>query len=406
MFTNMLKQEEKMVRNEEKRYVTTESVTEGHPDKLADQISDKVLDEIIKYDKNARVACETYVTHGLIIVGGEITTNAWVDIANITREAVKEVGYTSPIYGFDYRTCAVLNAVGRQSPDIAQGVDIGGAGDQGIMYGYATDETPQLMPLPIMLAHSLTKRLAHVRKSGNPIELAPFLGPDGKAQVTIKYEGKKAVEITDVVISTQHTEELLDKKDPSHMSDEARELVKELIAIPVLPGELITTKTKFHINPTGKFVIGGPQSDTGMTGRKLEVDTYGGLAPHGGGAFSGKDPTKVDRSATYMMRYLAKNVVAAGLAKECLIQIAYVIGERDPVSFMVDTFGTGKVSDEEIEKAIREMLDLTPNGIIEHLKLKRPIYQKTAAYGHFGREEEEFSWEKTDLKEELLKKVG
>ncbi len=395
-----------MVINEEKRFVTTESVTEGHPDKLADQISDKVLDEILKQDVKARVACETYVTHGLIIVGGEITTEAWVDIANITRNAIKEVGYTSHIYGFDYRTCAVLNAVGRQSLDIAQGVDRGGAGDQGIMYGYATDETPQLMPLPIVLAHGLAKRLADVRKSGIPNDFAPFLGPDGKTQVTLRYEGKAAVEITDVVISTQHTKELLDKNDPSQISADARIKIVEIIAKPVIPQYLLTDKTRFHINPTGKFVVGGPQSDTGMTGRKLEVDTYGGLAPHGGGAFSGKDPTKVDRSATYMMRYLAKNIVAAGLAKECLIQVAYVIGEPDPVSFMVDTFGTGKVPDDIIEKTLLNIVNLSPRGIIEHLNLLRPIYQKTAAYGHFGREEDEFTWEKTDLAKDIINKLG
>jgi S-adenosylmethionine synthetase len=395
-----------MVRNERKRYVTTESVTEGHPDKLADQISDKILDEILKSDPCGRVACETYVTHGLIIVGGEITTRAWVDITEITREAIKDVGYTAPKYGFDYRTCAILNAVGRQSPDIAQGVDKGGAGDQGVMYGYATDETPEMMPLPIMLAHRLTEQLAKVRKSGDPTNLAPFLGPDGKSQVTLKYEGNKAIEITDVVISTQHTEELLDSKDLSHMSDYARNLIMEEIAKPVLPENLVTEKTKFHVNPTGKFVIGGPQSDTGMTGRKLEVDTYGGMAPHGGGAFSGKDPSKVDRSATYMMRYLAKNVVASGIAKECLIQIAYVIGESRPVSFMVDTFGSSKIKDEEIEKILLGLVDLTPKGIIEELNLLRPIYQKTAAYGHFGREDKDFNWEKTDLIKDILDKIG
>ncbi|MCI4463517.1 MAG: methionine adenosyltransferase [Caldisericum sp.] len=389
-----------MVRNEKKRFVTTESVAEGHPDKLADQISDKILDEIIKQDPQGRVACETYVTHGLIIVGGEITTHAWVDISEITRETVKEVGYTSPRYGFDYRTCAVLNAVGRQSPDIARGVDRGGAGDQGIMYGYAIDETPQLMPLPIVLAHGLTQRLANVRKSGEPKNLAPYLGPDGKAQVTLKYEEGKAIEVTDVVISTQHTEELLDPKT-DEMSDEARHIIIEHIAKQVIPPHLLTPNTRYHINPTGKFVVGGPQSDTGMTGRKLEVDTYGGLAPHGGGAFSGKDPTKVDRSATYMMRYLAKNVVKAGIAKECLIQVAYVIGETQPVSFMVDTFGTGIVPDSEIEKALIKLVDLSPLGIIKHLDLRRPIFQKTASYGHFGREEPEFTWEKTDLVDAL-----
>jgi S-adenosylmethionine synthetase len=398
--------EANMVRNERKRYVTTESVTEGHPDKLADQISDKILDEILKSDPCGRVACETYVTHGLIIVGGEITTRAWVDITEITREAIKDVGYTAPKYGFDYRTCAILNAVGRQSPDIAQGVDKGGAGDQGVMYGYATDETPEMMPLPIMLAHRLTEQLAKVRKSGEPTNLAPFLGPDGKSQITLKYECNKAIEITDVVISTQHTEELLDSKDLSHMSNYARNLIMEEVAKPVLPEYLVTEKTKFHVNPTGKFVIGGPQSDTGMTGRKLEVDTYGGMVPHGGGAFSGKDPSKVDRSATYMMRYLAKNVVASGIAKECLIQIAYIIGESRPVSFMVDTFGSSKIKDEEIEKILLGLVDLTPKGIIEELNLLRPIYQKTAAYGHFGREDKDFTWEKIDLIKDILNKIG
>jgi len=395
-----------MVRNEEQRFVTTESVTEGHPDKLADQISDKILDEIIKKDTHGRVACETYVTHGLIIVGGEITTNAWIDIAEIARSTVKDVGYTSPKYGFDYHTCAILNAVGRQSPDIAQGVDTGGAGDQGVMYGYAVNETDQLMPLPIVLAHKLTMQLAKVRKSGNPKDVGPYLGPDGKAQVTLRYEGGKAVEITDVVISTQHTEELLDEKDPSHISKEAHQRIVEAIALPVIPDYLVTDRTYFHVNPTGKFIVGGPQSDTGMTGRKLEVDTYGGMAPHGGGAFSGKDPTKVDRSATYMMRYLAKNVVAAGFARECLIQTAYIIGEVQPVSFTIDTFGTGKVEDKLIEKTLRELVDLSPRGIIDELDLLKPIYQKTASYGHFGRNEPEFTWEKTNLVEALRNKLG
>ncbi len=395
-----------MVRNEETRFVTSESVTEGHPDKLADQISDKVLDEILKKDPAGRVACETYVTHGLIIIGGEISTEAWVDISKVAREAVKEVGYTSPRYGFDYHTCGILNAVGRQSPDIAQGVDVGGAGDQGVMYGYATDETDEFMPLPIVLAHSLTKQLAKVRKSDNPSDVGPFLGPDGKSQITLRYEGGKAVETTDIVISTQHTKELLDKNDPSHISEEARKRIVQSVIMPVIPNFLITDKTRFHINPTGKFIIGGPQSDTGMTGRKLEVDAYGGIAPHGGGAFSGKDPSKVDRSAAYMIRYLAKNVVAAGLAKECLIQIAYVIGELQPVSFTVDTFGTSIVPDTQIEKALKELVDLSPQGIIKKLDLLRPIYEKTASYGHFGRNEPEFTWEKTDLVDELKVKLG
>jgi S-adenosylmethionine synthetase len=391
--------EKEMVRNEGERFVTTESVTEGHPDKLADQISDKILDEVLKEDPFGRVACETYVTHGLIIVGGEITTKANVNIADITRNTIEEVGYTSPKYGFDYKTCAILNAVGRQAPDIAQGVDRGGAGDQGIMYGYATDETPELMPLPIVLAHGLAKQLAKVRKSGEPKDLAPYLGPDGKTQVTLRYHGKQAVEITDIVISTQHTEELLDPEDSSNISDEARHKIVEAIAKPVIPEHLITMRTRFHINPTGRFVTGGPQSDTGMTGRKVEVDTYGGLVPHGGGAFSGKDPTKVDRSAAYMMRYLAKNVVASGIAKECLIQIAYVIGEAMPVSFTVDTFGTSDISNEKIAEMILGAFDLTPTGIIDKLKLRNPIYYRTASYGHFGRSE--FPWEKTDFAEKI-----
>ncbi len=396
-----------MVRNGRQRFVTTESVTEGHPDKLADQISDKVLDEIIRKDHKARVACETYVTHGLIIVGGEITTSAWADIAGIARSTIKDVGYIDPKYGFDYHTCGVLNAVGRQSPDIAQGVDRGGAGDQGVMYGYAINETDVLMPLPIVIAHKLTEQLARVRKTGSPINnIGQFLGPDGKAQITLRYEEGRAIEATDIVISTQHTEELLDEKDPLQMSLEARQRIIDAIAMPVIPSYLITDNTHFHINPTGKFVVGGPQSDTGMTGRKLEVDTYGGMAPHGGGAFSGKDPTKVDRSATYMVRYLAKNIVAAELAQECLIQAAYIIGEVQPVSFTIDTFGTGKVNDQLLEKTIMELVDLSPKGIIEKLDLLRPIYQKTASYGHFGRNEPEFTWEKTDLVELLQKKLG
>jgi S-adenosylmethionine synthetase len=374
-----------------KRYlITSESVAEGHPDKVCDQISDAILDDIISRDPVARVACETYITMGLVIVGGEITTTTYSDIHAITRELLKKIGYTGPQYGFDYNTCAILNAIHSQSPDIAQGVDVGGAGDQGMMVGYACKETPEYMPLPIMLAHKLVRRLGDVRKEN----IIRWLGPDGKSQVTVEYVDNKPIRVDSVVIACQHTEEVLDSSG-KYMKQDAKEEIIEKVIKPVLK-DYITKDTKFYINETGKFVIGGPQSDTGMTGRKIMVDTYGGIISHGGGAFSGKDPTKVDRSASYMMRYIAKNIVASGVAEKCCIQVAYVIGRAEPVSLMVDTFGTGKIPDEEIEKSIRKNFDLTPKGIIETLDLRKPKYLKTACYGHFGREEEGFTWEKLD----------
>ena len=375
---------------------TSESVTEGHPDKLSDQISDAVLDAVLKEDPEGRVACETFVTVGLVIVGGEITTRSYVDINNLVRGVIKEIGYTERKYGFTYDTCAILNAIGSQSTDIALGVDTGGAGDQGLMCGYASNETEELMPMPIMLAHKLTKKLADVRKSG----AIPWLGPDGKSQVTVEYADGKPVHCNTVVISTQHTEAVLDGK---LMSKAAMAEIKEKVIYPVVPKEMIDNRTIFHINPTGRFVIGGPQSDTGMTGRKIIVDTYGGMASHGGGAFSGKDPTKVDRSASYMARYIAKNVVASGLADKCTIQLAYAIGVAEPVSLMVFCDGTHNVTEDRIAELIRKHFDMTPKGIIQTLDLKRPIYRKTAAYGHFGRTEPEFTWEKTD-KAQLLAK--
>lgn len=379
---------------------TSESVTEGHPDKVCDQISDSVLDGVLRNDPTGRVACETYITMGLVIVGGEITTNTYVDIHKICRDLlIKEIGYTHPKYGFDGHTCAILNAINKQSPDIAQGVDKGGAGDQGMMIGYACDETPELMPLPITLAHKLVRRLAEVRKK----KILGYLGPDGKSLVTVEYHDGKPKRVTSVVIASQHTAEVL---DPSgrNMSDKARKELIEVVAKPVL-ADYLDKDTKFYVNATGKFVIGGPQSDTGMTGRKIIVDTYGGTVSHGGGAFSGKDPTKVDRSAAYMARYVAKNIVAAHLAKKCLIQLAYVIGVKDPVSIMIDTYGTGEVSEEKLQKIIRANFDLTPSGIMRDLKLRRPIYKRTAAYGHFGRQEEGFSWEETD-KVDVLRKAA
>src|SRR3989339_421584 len=375
---------------------TSESVTEGHPDKVCDQISDTVLDEVLRQDPKGRVACETFVTMGLVIVGGEITTNAFIDTHKITRDLIKDIGYSDPKYGFDYETCAILNAIHCQSADIAQGVDTGGAGDQGLMVGYACKETPELMPLPIMLAHRLTRKLADVRKKNG----LKYLGPDGKSQVTVEYRDGEPVRVETVVISTQHTEEILDRSGKK-ITTKAREEIIEKVVKPIV-GKWIDKKTKYFINPTGKFVIGGPQSDTGMTGRKIIVDTYGGMAPHGGGAFSGKDPTKVDRSACYMARYIAKNIVAAGLAEKCMVQLAYAIGVAEPVSIMVDTLGTGR-TDGRLEKVVRKVFSLTPKGIIDSLELHRPIYQKTAAYGHFGRKE--FTWERTDkaaqLKSEL-----
>ncbi len=380
---------------------TSESVTEGHPDKVCDQISDKVLDEIFKVDNKSRVACETFITVGLVIVGGEITTKGYVDIHKIVRSLLKEIGYTSAKYGFDYKTCAILNAIGTQSPDIAQGVETGGAGDQGLMIGYACNETPELMPLPIVLAHKLSMRLAEVRKK----EILKYLGPDGKSQVTVQYRKGKPVHVDTVVVSSQHTEEILDKTGRC-ITQEAREEIIEHVVKPVISEELLDAKTKYHVNPTGKFVVGGPQSDTGMTGRKIIVDTYGGMAAHGGGAFSGKDPTKVDRSASYMARYIAKNIVAADLADKCSVQLAYAIGVAEPVSVMIHTHNSGKVPDDAIIPLVRKHFQLTPKGIIDMLDLRRPIYLKTASYGHFGRSDKEFSWEKTDMAAKLRKDAG
>jgi S-adenosylmethionine synthetase len=384
-----------------KTFFTSESVTEGHPDKLCDQISDGVLDDILRQDTRGRVACETYVTMGLLIVGGEITTGGYTDIHKTAREIIREIGYTDPVYGFDYQTCSILNAIHCQSGDIAQGVDTGGAGDQGIMFGYACKETPEYMPLPIQLAHQLCRRLADVRKK----KLLKYLGPDGKSQVTVEYRDGVAARVDAVVLASQHTADVLDKKG-ARIRDEIREEIIDVVAGPVLK-KWVDKHTRYYVNQTGKFVIGGPQSDTGMTGRKIIVDTYGGMVPHGGGAFSGKDPTKVDRSAAYMCRYIAKNIVGAGLADQCLIQLSYVIGYADPLSIFVNTFGTGKLSEEQYIKLIRDNFELTPQGIIKSLALLRPIYRKTAAYGHFGRMEPEFTWEEMDkvsrLKEQAQK---
>lgn len=379
---------------------TSESVTEGHPDKVCDQISDTVLDEVLRQDPKGRVACETFVTMGLVIVGGEITTNASVDTHEITRKIIEQIGYNDPVYGFDFQTCAILNAIHRQSPDIAQGVDTGGAGDQGLMVGYACKETKELMPLPIMLAHKLTMKLAEVRKKKG----LKYLGPDGKSQVTVEYRDGEPVRVETVVLSTQHTTEILDKTGKK-ITNKAREELIETIVKPVV-SKWIDNKTKFFINPTGKFVIGGPQSDTGMTGRKIIVDTYGGMAPHGGGAFSGKDPTKVDRSACYMARHIAKNIVAAGLADKCTVQLAYAIGIAEPVSVMVDTHYTNKLPESEITRLVVKHFPLTPKGIIEYLKLRRPIYCKTASYGHFGRTGDGFTWEEVNVANALKKEAG
>ena len=384
-----------------KKFVTSECVTEGHPDKVCDQISDAVLDEIMKKDPKGRVACETFITRGLVIVGGEITTTTYVDIDTLTRQVIKEIGYTDNKYGFNYNTCAVLNIIGTQSPDISQGVDTGGAGDQGLMIGYACKETPEYMPLSLVLAHKLSMNLSRVRKAG----ILKYLGPDGKSQVTIEYDGDKPKRIDAIVLSTQHTEDILDKTG-KHITEKSKREIKEKIILPVLDSKLIDKKTRFLINPTGKFVVGGPQSDTGMTGRKIIVDTYGGVAPHGGGAFSGKDSTKVDRSAAYMARYVAKNIVAAGIADKCTIQIAYAIGVAKPVGLFVDTHGTGKISDLEIADIIVKNFDLTPAGIIKNLKLRKPIFRKTAAYGHFGRTDAKFEWEKLTAVPMLKKKMA
>jgi S-adenosylmethionine synthetase len=383
-----------------KYFFNSESVSEGHPDKVCDQISDAVLDAVLTIDPMSRVACETFVGRGLVVVGGEITTKAMLDIDQIVRQVVKEIGYTRPEYAFDSASCAILNGIGRQSPDISQGVDTGGAGDQGIMFGYACRETPELMPLPIMLAHKLVKKLAEVRKNGT----LPYLGPDGKSQVSVEYLDGRAVRVDTVVLSTQHGPEILDKTGDC-ITEKARKEIIDTVIRPVLGKRLIDEKTRFLINPTGKFVVGGPASDTGLTGRKIIVDTYGGRAPHGGGAFSGKDPTKVDRSACYMARYIAKNVVAAGLAEECTVQLAYAIGVAEPVGVYFDTHGTGAADEARIEAAVRKLFPMTPKGIIDTLKLRRPIYRQTAAYGHFGREEKGFEWEKTDKADALRELV-
>ena len=372
-----------------KEYIfTSESVTEGHPDKMADQISDAILDYIIARDKQARVACETLVSNGFCVIAGELKTTTYAPMQDIAREVVKNIGYTDATYGFDYRSAAVLNGIGEQSPDINQGVDQAsgdiGAGDQGLMFGYACRETDVLMPLPIYLAHKLTKRLAEVRKEG----IVPYLRPDGKAQVSIKYIEEKPVYVETVVVSTQHS--------PDVSQDKIKEDIINEVIKKVIPENMLTKDTIFHINPTGKFVIGGPQGDAGLTGRKIIVDTYGGSCPHGGGAFSGKDPTKVDRSAAYAARWVAKNLVASGVCDKATIQLAYAIGVVDPVSIMVNTHGTSKVEEAKLEECVKEVFRLSPKGIIESLDLLRPIYQKTATYGHFGREEDSFSWEKTD----------
>ncbi|MDQ0160912.1 methionine adenosyltransferase [Alkalibacillus salilacus] len=394
----------------QRRLFTSESVTEGHPDKMSDQISDAILDEIVSRDPNARVACETTITTGLVLVSGEISTSTYVDIPTIVRDTVKDIGYTRAKYGFDYETCAVLTAIDEQSADIAQGVDEAyekregqmsdeeieaiGAGDQGLMFGYASNETKELMPLPISLAHKLSKRMADVRKT----ELIPYLRPDGKTQVTVEYdENGQAERVDTIVISTQH--------HPEIDLEQIKADLDEHVIKPVVSENLIDDKTKFFINPTGRFVIGGPQGDAGLTGRKIIVDTYGGYARHGGGAFSGKDATKVDRSAAYAARYVAKNIVAAGLADQCEVQLAYAIGVAQPVSIAVDTFGTGQVSEERLVEAVRNTFDLRPAGIIKMLDLRRPIYKRTAAYGHFGRLDEDFTWERTDRVEALKSKL-
>jgi S-adenosylmethionine synthetase len=377
---------------------TSESVTEGHPDKVCDQISDAVLDDVLRQDKKGRVACESFVTVGLVIVGGEITTKGYVDIPHLTRNLLEEIGYVNPTFGFAYNSCGILNVIGSQSPDIAQGVDVGGAGDQGLMSGYACRETKEFMPMPIMLAHKLTKRLAEVRKKN----ILSYLGPDGKSQVTIEYRGGKPFRIDAVVISAQHTEEILDRTGKK-ITKQAREEIIEKVIKPIIPESMLDKQTKYYVNPTGKFVVGGPQSDTGMTGRKIIVDTYGGMASHGGGAFSGKDPTKVDRSASYMARYIAKNIVAAGLADKCTIQLAYAIGVAEPVSIMVFADRTNRIAEKQLMEIIRKNFDLTPRGIIESLDLLRPIYRKTASYGHFGWNDPDYTWEKTDKVKELQK---
>ncbi len=388
----------------ERHLFTSESVTEGHPDKIADQISDAVLDALLSQDASARVACETLVTTGLAVIAGEITTSAYVHLPDVVRQTIAEIGYTDARYGFDSHTCAVMSTIDRQSPDIAQGVDTGGAGDQGMMFGFASDETPELMPLPIQLAHALTRALAERRKAGD----LPWLRPDGKAQVSVMYEGNRPVYVDTVVVSTQH--------DDAISTPKLRKAILHDVIMDTLPEQFVPKRLTTHINPTGRFVIGGPQGDAGLTGRKIIVDTYGGMGRHGGGAFSGKDPSKVDRSAAYAARWVAKNVVAAKLARRCEVQLAYAIGVAEPVSVFVDTFGTGKVGDREVERAIRDVFDLTPRGITTDLDLRKPIYKATAAYGHFGRTPETigrgrsartlFTWERTDRARALRRAVG
>jgi S-adenosylmethionine synthetase len=379
--------------NTDRFLFTSESVTEGHPDKIADQISDAILDACLKEDPYSRVACETLTCTGLVVVAGEITTKAYVDFQTLVRDTVNKIGYDDALKGFDSNTCAVISTINRQSPDIAQGVDTGGAGDQGMMFGYATNETPELMPTPISLAHKLAAKLSEVRKSGK----LPYLRPDGKSQVTVEYDSNhKPVRVDAVVISTQHAE--FSDKDPNSTltNDQLRAEIQEHVIEAVIPSELLDENTKYHINPTGRFVIGGPMGDTGLTGRKIIVDTYGGMGRHGGGAFSGKDATKVDRSAAYMARYVAKNIVAAGLADRCEVQLAYAIGVAEPVSIRVDTFDTGKIAEPRLIELVRENFKLTPKGIIDSLNLRRPVFQQTAAYGHFGRTGDAFTWEATD----------
>jgi S-adenosylmethionine synthetase len=378
----------------DKHLFTSESVTEGHPDKVCDQISDAILDEIYKEDPSGRVACETLVTTGLAMVAGEITTSCYVDIPKVVRNTIKEIGYTSAEYGFDFLTCGVVTSIQGQSPDIAMGVDPGGAGDQGMMFGYACDETRELMPLPIVLAHKLSRRLAKIRKE----ERVDYLRPDGKSQVTVEYDGGKPVRVEAIVVSAHHSSGV-------KMKDLYADIT-ELVIKEVIPAGLMDKKTRIFVNPTGRFEVGGPHGDTGVTGRKIIVDTYGGVGSHGGGCFSGKDPTKVDRSASYMARYVAKNIVAASLASKCEVQFAYAIGVSEPVSVMVDTFGSGKVPESVLCELVRKNFDLTPAGIIEKLKLRRPIYRRTAAYGHFGRDEEGFTWEEVDMAAVLQKAAG
>lgn len=375
---------------------TSESVSEGHPDKMCDAISDSVLDALLSKDPNSRVACETFVTTGLVLVGGEVTTNTYVDIPEVIRNTIKNIGYTDAAYKFDSESCSVLNAIHSQSPDIAMGVDKGGAGDQGLMFGYACDQTPEYMPMPIMYAHKLVKKLADIRKKNNA--LMPYLRPDAKSQVTIEYDdNSKPLRVDNVVISTQHDKGISQNKIKA---DVIKYVIKE-----VIPEKYLDKKTKYFVNPTGRFEIGGPHGDSGLTGRKIIVDSYGGWAPHGGGAFSGKDPSKVDRSGTYAARHIAKNIVAAKMAKECLVQLAYAIGVSEPVSIFVNTKGTGIIPDVELSKMIKKEVDLTPNGIIDRLQLRKPIYLQTAAYGHFGRKGKDFTWEKLDLVSKFKKYI-